>query len=212
MTNDEARMTNLRSQIPDLKSQISDLRSEMPDLKSEMPGLRSQIRCRGAARGSRLAAAGVLAASLLTLVVSAGCGMPASRKPALYQVRGRVVDAETRLGVPNARILLRAALATTLGTKVLSVYGVADADGKYAVELSEPFETVRYASQIRVDASKRGYAPSGVELPPPAGKQPFYPVPDIPLGRAGGPVPPDVPSPGGILRQPPPKKSPLPWK
>jgi len=139
--------------------------------------------------------------------------MPASRKPALYQVRGRVVDAETKQGVAGARVLLRAALRTGIGTQILSSYGVADADGKYSVELSEPFETVRHAAQIRIDVSKRGYAPGWAELPPPARKERFLQVPDIVLGRAGGPAPPSVPLPAGILRKAPPKrKSPLPWK
>ncbi len=155
-----------------------------------------------------LAGAGVL----LGLVALAGCGMPASRKPALYQVRGRVVDAETKEGVSGARVLLRAALRTNLGMQVLSSYGVADADGKYSVELSEPFETVRHASQVRIDASKQGYVTHGTELPPPARKQPFHPAPDILLRRTSGPGPPSVPPPAGILRKAPPKTSPLPWK
>jgi len=154
----------------------------------------------------------VLAASFLALVVTAGCGRRASRKPVLYQVRGRVVDAETNLGVANARVLLRAALRTALGTQVLSSYAVADADGKYTVELSEPFETVRLAAQIRIDVSKEGYVTSGTDLPPPDRKRPFHPAPTILLKHTGGPAPPDVPSPPGVLRKAPPKTSPLPWK
>ncbi len=151
--------------------------------------------------------------AILALAVAAGCGMPASRKPALYQVRGRVVDAETKQGVSGARVLLRAALRTGIGTQILSSYGVADADGNYSVELSEPFETIRHAAQIRIDVSKRGYAPGGTELPPPAAKERFLQVPDIVLGRAGGPAPPSVPLPAGILpRAPTRRKSPLPWK
>ena len=145
-------------------------------------------------------------------LLAAGCGTGASRKPLLYQVRGRVVDAETELGVPSARVLLRAALRTPLGTQVLSSYGVADADGKYTVELSEPFEIVRHAAQIRIDVSRYGYASHGTELPPPATRERFHTVPDIVLGRTGGPAPPDVPSPGGVLRKAPSRKSPLPWK
>ena len=180
---------------------MADLRSEMADLEC-----RTGRRC----TGTRVPVASVLVA--LAALLAAGCGTRASRKPALYQVRGRVVDAEARLGVANARVLLRAALRTPLGTQVLSSYAVADADGKYTAELSEPFETVRYASLVRVDASKSGYATSGAELPPPVRKQPFHPVPDILLGRTGGPAPPDVPVPGGVLRKAPPKTSPLPWK
>ena len=149
--------------------------------------------------------------AILTLAVAAGCGTPASRKPALYQVRGRVVDAETKQGVSGARVLLRATLHTGIGTQILSSYGVAGTDGKYSVELSEPFETVRHAAKIRIDVSKRGYAPGWAELPPPARKERFLQVPDIVLGRAGGPAPPEVPSPAGVLRKAPPRNV-LPWK
>ena len=149
--------------------------------------------------------------AILTLAVAAGCGTPASRKPALYQVRGRVVDAETKQGVSGARVLLRATLHTGIGTQILSSYGVAGTDGKYSVELSEPFETVRHAAKIRIDVSKRGYAPGWAELPPPARKERFLQVPDIVLGRAGGPAPP-TPPPAGVLRKAPPKRNPLPWK
>jgi len=148
----------------------------------------------------------------LAALLAAGCGTRASRKPTLYQVRGRVVDAETKMGVASARVLLRATMRTAFGTQILSAYAVADVDGKYTAELSEPFETVRYAAQIRVDASKPGYATRGAELPPPARKRPFHPVPTILLGRTGGPAPPDVPVPGGVLRKAPPKTGRLPWK
>ncbi|MBL7141052.1 MAG: hypothetical protein ISS74_09100, partial [Planctomycetes bacterium] len=44
-----------------------------------------------------------------------GCGTPTSRKPNLYEVRGRVVDAETKLGLASARVRVRAVMPSAVG-------------------------------------------------------------------------------------------------
>jgi hypothetical protein len=155
--------------------------------------------------------------ALAALAALAGCAWPVARpkKPELYQVRGRVIDGGTGQGLAYARLLLRVSLQTSLGPRTLAAYGVSAADGSYSVEVSETFDVVRCASQVRLDATKRGYVPAAVDVPVPEAKQPFYGVPDIVLGRTGGPVS-DVPAapPGlapGILRQAKPVPR-VPWK
>ncbi|HUU11862.1 MAG TPA: hypothetical protein VM431_15160 [Phycisphaerae bacterium] len=152
----------------------------------------------------------MLAAGLLAWGAAAGCGPASSRKPELYQVRGRVIDVETGQGLAHARVLLRAAIQGGLGTQVLSAYAVAGADGTYSVELSEVYETVRYATRIRVDASKPGYASNGMEVPSPSRKQAVYGLPDIALGQPGSPTPsgPAVPA----VPEPAQPREVLPWK
>jgi hypothetical protein len=131
-----------------------------------------------------------------------GCGnlfhtTPA--KPQLYRVQGRVVDGLTRQGLGKARVLLRATILTQLnaqalaaagspdaqgsGTVQLSNYGITAEDGSYTVELSEGFEVVRNASRIRLEASLPGYAPAGIDLPPPMKDDPVYKAPDLFLAR-----------------------------
>jgi len=129
----------------------------------------------------------------LTLIISVlfgvvGCGRMVPRKPVLYCVQGRVIDAETKQGFPRARVLVRASIPTTLGPRVLSSYGLADARGVYEVELSEGFEVLREAMHIRVDASADGYLTSWAEVPVPAEKKAVYQVADIVL-KKGEPPP-----------------------
>ena len=154
---------------------------------------------------------------LAALAAMAGCGRQGaqSKKPQLYAVRGRVIDGATGQGLAYARVLLRASLDTSLGPRTLAAYGVTTADGAYSVELSETFDVVRYATRIRLDATKRGYVPAEIAIPPPDAGRPFHAVPDLVLAPSGEPVA-DVPPPApgampGVWRRAP-RDSPLPWK
>jgi hypothetical protein len=133
----------------------------------------------------------------------AGCGpliRPAPEKPDLYRITGRVADAQTRQGLPNVRVLLRVTMLTDLGPRALVSYGYTGANGSYSVEVSEGFEVVRQAVQIRLEASGRGYKPAAVDLPPPANPEKVYPAPDILLAPGDLPrattLPPGVTIPG----------------
>jgi len=138
--------------------------------------------------------------------------MPTSRKPNLYEVRGRVVDAETKEGLAGARVRVQAVMAGALGRQVLASYAVADAEGRYRAELAGGFAVVKHAGEIRVDASAPGHLPGGVNLAPPEQSRDYYIAPDILLapGQAAYP-PPDMRDLGIILTEPP-KSTPLPWK
>ncbi|MBM4017358.1 MAG: hypothetical protein FJ288_03375 [Planctomycetes bacterium] len=117
-------------------------------------------------------------------------------KPDLYRVTGRVIDAPTKQGLGGVRLLLRAAIPTDLGPRTLAAHGYTSATGTYSVELSEGFDVLRTAMGIRLEASKRGYLPVMVDLPPPAPGQKAYPVPDIVL--APGDLPPATVAPPGV--------------
>jgi len=99
-------------------------------------------------------------------------------------LRGRVLDAETGRGLGDARLRLRAAIATNLGPKVLSAYGMTGPDGAYEMELGAGYDALRLAGRIRLDVGKPGYATGGAEVPPPARKQKVYAAPDVVLQRA----------------------------
>jgi hypothetical protein len=118
---------------------------------------------------------------LLTALGSIGCFSP---RPDFYVLRGRVLDAETGRGLGDARLRLRAAIATDLGPKVLSAYGMTGPDGAYEMELGAGYDALRLAGRIRLDAGKSGYATGGAEIPPPATKQKAYAAPDVVLKRA----------------------------
>jgi len=171
---------------------------------------------RGAVRVRRgtCAARGVLALGALAIALVAGCRLPPPqpRKPKLYEVRGRVIDADTQQGVPGVRVRVRATIPVGAGAQYLTSYAVSSVDGTYRAELSEGFDIVRYAVEIRVDASKEGYIAGGADLPPPAKKRDYYPVPDIVIkrGRIARP-PPDLKGLGIPLIEPPPPDT-LPWK
>jgi len=117
---------------------------------------------------------------LLTALLAAGCFSP---RPDFYVLRGRVLDAETGRGLGDARLRLRAAIATGLGPKVLSAYGMTGPDGAYEMELGAGYDALRLAGRIRLDAGKAGYATGGAEIPPPARKQNVYAAPDVVLQR-----------------------------
>jgi len=117
---------------------------------------------------------------ILLALLAAGCFSP---RPDFYVLRGRVLDAETGRGLGDARLRLRAAVATGLGPKVLSAYGMTGPDGAYEMELGAGYDALRLAGRIRLDAGKAGYATSGAEIPPPARKQKVYAAPDVVLQR-----------------------------
>ena len=129
-------------------------------------------------------------AAVVTL--AAGCHLPPPqpRKPNYYEVRGRVVDAETGAGVPTARVRLRAVLAGPVGAQYLTAYAVTRDDGSYRVEVSATFDVMQDAGEVRLDASKAGYIPGGADLPPPEKKRNFYKAPDIVVQPGRAPTPP----------------------
>jgi len=151
-------------------------------------------------------------AALLLAAAVVGCGTPTSRKPNLYEVRGRVIDVETKQGLASARIRLQAVMPGAIGRQVLASYAVADADGRYRAELASGFAEVRHAAEIRVDASVPGYKPGGVNLAPPRKNQDYYGAPDILLAPGQAPHPPPDMKDLGIILTEPPKPNPLPWK
>ena len=118
---------------------------------------------------------------LLTALACTGCFSP---RPDLYRLRGRVLDAETGRGLGDARLRLRATIATDLGPKVFSAYGMTGPDGAYEMELGAGYDALRLAGRIRLDVGKSGYATGGAEIPPPARKQKVYAAPDVVLQRA----------------------------
>ena len=120
-----------------------------------------------------------------------------------------MLDAKTKDGIANARVLLRASIPTGLGPKVLAAYAVTDPGGVYDVELGEGYEVLRHSTGLRVDASRPGYLVSGVNLGPPPKPEKFYKAPDIVLAP-GTPQPGDVPP--GLNLMPRQPRSNLPWK
>jgi hypothetical protein len=124
--------------------------------------------------------------ALLGVTVLVGCG---PSKPQLYSVRGRVVDAATRQGVVQAKLLLRALLVEAnkeglAASATLMAYGFTEADGTYSVELSQGFDVLRRASAIRLEASAPGYGTATMDVPAPTKKEEFYKLPDILMVRA----------------------------
>ena len=151
--------------------------------------------------------------TLASLLV-AGCHFPPPqpRKPNFYEVRGRVIDADTGQGVSGARVRLRATLAGPAGAQHLTSYAVTQSDGAYRAELSATFDLVQHAAEIRLDASKQGYIPGGADLPPPEKKRDYYRAPDIVVQAGRAPRPPaDLDGLGVPILEPPPP-DPLPWK
>ncbi|MEA3366716.1 MAG: carboxypeptidase-like regulatory domain-containing protein [Planctomycetota bacterium] len=145
--------------------------------------------------------------------MAVGCHFPRPqpRKPNLYEVRGRVIDADTNQAVPHARVRLRATIAGAVGVQYLTGYAVSRADGTYRAELSATFDVMRGAAEIRLDASKKGYIPGGADLPPPARKRDYYEAPDIVVKQGETPPrPADIESLGVPLSLPTPDD--LPWK
>jgi hypothetical protein len=154
----------------------------------------------------------VCSAAALTLLAGCLFPPPRPRKPNYYEVRGRVIDADTNRGVAGARVRLRATLGGAAGAQHLTSYAVTQDDGTYRAELSATFDVMVGADEIRLDASKRGYIPGGADLPPPEKKRDYYKAPDIVVkaGRAPTP-PPDLKGLGVPLLEPAPP-DPLPWK
>ena len=129
----------------------------------------------------------------LTFVISVlalpGCGAwNLGGRPALYRLQGRVVDGGTQQGLPNTRVLVRAAIPTHFGPRTLAAYAYTNAAGSYEAELSEGFEVIRTATGIHLEAGRGGYQPAGLDLPPPTQEQPVYKAPDLVLAP-GGPSP-----------------------
>jgi len=166
-----------------------------------------------ASEGRRATTCAVLAFAFLALLAG-GCHLPPPRprKPNLYEVHGRVIDAETNRGVAGARVRLRATFQGPVGARHLTAYAVTGADGTYRAELSAGFDLVRHATEICLDASKRGHIPGGADLPPPAKERDFHEAPAIVIQRGRTlPPPRDLEGLGVPLLEPPPP-NPLEWK
>ena len=155
-----------------------------------------------------------LLASFAVSAAGLGCGnlfRPAPpRKPRLYCVEGRVLDAETRQGLSQVRVRLAAQIPTSGGTRTLTAYAVTRDDGSYEVELGEAFDVVRSAQAIRLDVYTPGYLTSGQDIPPPDKNERVYKLDDIVLvvGKLPAPANPVIP---GYTPKPS-RMKPLPWK
>lgn len=161
------------------------------------------LRVRGGVAARRCVAMGLIVA-LASGALAAGCGPAKPAKPILFRVCGRVLDADTKQGLAQARLLLQANIPVASGATMLKVFGATAADGKYDMELSEGFQVVQYASRIRLDVAKKGYGGVSVEVPVPVKEAPFYKMGDIVLTRTSHapPAPPVRPrTPGGIFRE-----------
>jgi len=172
------------------------------------------MKSTGRRRWPRAAAIG-----LLGILVLGGCVKPATPRPELYAVRGRVIDAATMRGLGQARLVLRASLIVQAGPQrqraVLTAFGITEADGTYVVELSAGYRVVSEADRIRLDVSKSGYSPVSLDIPPPTRQEKLQKMPDVMMARvpavpwgtptSSEPLPPPAPGvrPGG---------NPLPWK
>jgi hypothetical protein len=144
----------------------------------------------------------LLGAMALILV---GCG---PKKPELFRVRGRILDAEMKQPLPGVRLVLRATFPADVGKTTLKSFGMTRADGSYDVELAEGFAVLREAAEIGLDAAKPGYAPVSVGVPVPIRSAPFFRMGDIVMKRSAGPLregPPPTPPPArGLFRDDPP--------
>ena len=147
---------------------------------------------------------GAWALIIAALLAASGCSLFAPRKPLLYRVQGRVVDAATRQPAANVRVRLAASIPTDFGPRTLTAYGMTGHNGTYDIELSEGFAVLRSARAIRLEASKSGYGATSTDLPVPDKKEDVYKVPDLyltPVVR-GAPAVPRIHSP----------EKPIPWK
>lgn len=131
---------------------------------------------------------GAWALIIAALLAASGCSLFAPRKPLLYRVQGRVVDAATRQPAANVRVRLAASIPTDFGPRTLTAYGMTGHNGTYDIELSEGFAVLRSARAIRLEASKSGYGATSTDLPVPGKKEDVYKVPDLYLapGKPGG--------------------------
>jgi hypothetical protein len=115
----------------------------------------------------------------LALLAASGCSLFAPRKPLLYRVQGRVVDADTRQPAANVRVRLAARIPTDFGPRTLTAYGMTGHDGTYDIELSEGFAVLRSAQAIRIEVSKGGFGATAIDLPIPAKRESVYKAPDL---------------------------------
>ena len=139
--------------------------------------------------------------------LGAGCG---PKKPELFRVRGRIIDAEMKQPLSGVRLVLRATFPAGVGKTTLKSFGMTRADGSYDVELAEGFAVLREAAEIGLDAAKPGYTPVSVGVPVPIKSAPFFKLGDIVMKRSAAPLregPPPAPPPArGLFRDDPPPK------
>jgi len=158
----------------------------------------------------RTAAFFAVALAALAALAGAGCAGSGSR---LYTVAGRIVDPDTRAGIPDVRLHLSATLDGSFGARLLTAYGLTDARGNYEMSLSAEFQAMQTTDRIHLAAAKPGYAVARLDLPPPDRPRKVYPVPDLALIRNppqlfGAPAAPaETPEP-----DPPDDDKPFPWR
>jgi hypothetical protein len=154
---------------------------------------------------TRRCVAVLLLGAIVLIVV--GCG---PKKPELFRVRGRIIDAEMKQPLSGVRLVLRATFPADVGKTTLKSFGVTRVDGSYDVELSEGFAVVREAAEIGLDAAKPGYTPVSVGVPVPIRSAPFFRMGDIVMRRSAGLLregPPPAPPPArGLFRDDPPRR------
>jgi hypothetical protein len=159
-------------------------------------------------RGGTVSRRGVAVLVLGAMVLaSVGCG---PKRPELFRVRGRIIDAEMRQPLSGVRLLLRATFPADVGKTTLKSFGVSRADGSYDVELAEGFAVLREAAEIGLDAAKPGYTPVSVGVPVPIKRAPFFTLGNIVMARSAAPLregpPPPPPSRGLFRDNPPPRR------
>jgi hypothetical protein len=139
------------------------------------------------------------------VLASVGCG---PKKPELFRVRGRIIEAEMKQPLSGVRLVLRATFPADVGKTTLKSFGMTRADGSYDVELAEGFAVLREAAEIGLDAAKPGYTPVSVGVPVPIRSAPFYKMGDIVMKRSAVPLRegPPPPPPRGLFRDDPPPR------
>jgi len=126
---------------------------------------------------------------LAAVALAAGCG-GANRPSGDYQLSGRVLDAETKKPLAQARLLFQALLPSQMGPPcVIKICDIAGLDGTYRINVPAGYDAMRTALAIRIDAALAGYTPAGTELPPPTEKKDVYEVPDLLLQKVAPRVP-----------------------
>jgi hypothetical protein len=135
-----------------------------------------------------------------------------------FRLRGQVLDGATNQPLPQARLSLRVVVPTPGGPRYARVYGLANPDGTYQLELPLPFDMVRRARAIELAAGMPGYEPQTVLVPPPTAPEAVAVAPTVALQRrTASPftAPPRAPSPTAPAPPAPAEPadtSPLPWK
>ncbi len=148
-------------------------------------------------KGNAVLRAGVLAVSAV-LAAAGGCQPRADRagngqgadgpqmaanERSMYRLRGKVVDAQTLRGLPQARLSLVVRVATPVGMRSARVYGAADSKGNYELRVPLSHETMRQAEEIELSAGLPGYEAKTIEVPRPLVRASFHLAPIVGLRK-----------------------------